>query len=107
MIALSVNIEYNKATPVKHDVEEINMQIKLAEQLREFRHRDGRTQEDLAQALDVTPQAVSRWEKCSCYPDMALIPSVANYFGVAIDELFGYKNDRDKKVDAIIQQIDA
>lgn len=38
---------------------------------------------------------------------MALIPSVANYFGVAIDELFGYKNDRDKKVDAIIQQIDA
>lgn len=29
MIALSVNIEYNKATPVKHDVEEINMQIKL------------------------------------------------------------------------------
>lgn len=83
------------------------MQIKLGEQLREFRRRDGRTQEDLAQALDVTPQAVSRWEKGLCYPDMALIPSIANYFGVTIDELFGYNNDRDKKIDAIIQEVEA
>lgn len=83
------------------------MQIKLGEQLRELRRRDGRTQEDLAQALDVTPQAVSRWEKGACYPDMALIPAIANYFGVAIDELFGYNNDRDRKVDAVIQKIEA
>lgn len=83
------------------------MQIQLGAQLRELRRRDGRTQEDLAQALAVTPQAVSRWEKGLCYPDMALIPSIANYFGVAIDELFGYKNDRDRRIDAIIQKIDA
>lgn len=83
------------------------MQIKLGERLRELRHRDGRTQEDLAQALDVTPQAVSRWEKGLCYPDMELIPAIANYFGVTIDELFGYKNDRDEKIDAIIRQVDA
>ena len=38
---------------------------------------------------------------------MALIPSIANYFGVSIDELFGYKNDRDRKIDAIIKEIDA
>lgn len=83
------------------------MQIKFGERLRAFRRRDGRTQEDLAQALDVTPQAVSRWETGSCYPDMELIPSIANYFGVAIDELFGYRNDRDKKIDAIVQKVDA
>lgn len=83
------------------------MQIKLGEQLRALRRRDGRTQDDLARALDVTPQAVSRWEKELCYPDMALIPSIANYFGVSIDELFGYNNDRDKKVDAVIQKVDA
>ena len=83
------------------------MQIELGEQIRQLRRRDGRTQEDLAQALDVTSQAVSRWEKSFCYPDMALIPSIANYFGVSIDELFGYQNDRDKKIDAIIQEIDA
>lgn len=83
------------------------MEVKLGEHLRSLRRRDGRTQEDLAAALDVTPQAVSRWENGSCYPDMALIPSMANYFGVTIDELFGYRNDRDKKVDAIIQRVEA
>ena len=74
--------------------------------MREFRRRDGRTQEELAQVLDVTPQAVSRWEKNICYPDMTLLPSIANHFGVAIDELFGYRNDRDGKVDEIIQRRD-
>lgn len=83
------------------------MQIKLGEQLRELRRRAGRTQEELAQALGVTPQAVSRWEKSICYPDMALLPAIANYFGVTIDELFGYQNDRDKKVEAILQEIEA
>lgn len=83
------------------------MQIQLGGRLRELRRRDGRTQEDLAQALDVTPQAVSRWEKNICYPDISLVPSIANYFGVTIDELFGYQNDRDRKIDAIIQEVSA
>lgn len=83
------------------------MEIQLGAQLRALRHRDGRTQEDLAQALAVTPQAVSRWEKGLCYPDMALVPSIANYFGVAIDELFGYKNDRDQRIEAIIQKVES
>lgn len=81
------------------------MQIQLAEQLREFRRRDGRTQDDLAQALGVTSQAVSRWEKGVCCPDMGLLPSIANFFGVSIDELFGYSNERSKKVDALVQKI--
>ena len=81
------------------------MQIRLGEQIREQRCRNGRTQEDLAQALGVTPQAVSRWETDVCYPDMALIPSIANFFGVSIDELFGYQNERTKKVDALVEKI--
>lgn len=73
--------------------------IKLSEKIKELRLRDGRTQEALATELGVTAQAVSRWEKEICYPDMEMIPSIANYFGVSIDELFGYDNDRSKKVD--------
>ena len=80
--------------------------IALGENIRALRLRDGRTQETLAQALGVTAQAVSRWEKGVCCPDMELIPSLANYFGVSIDQLFGYDNERSKKVDALAARID-
>lgn len=79
--------------------------IALGERIRLLRQINGRTQDTLAAALGVTAQAVSRWEKGICYPDMELIPSIANYFGVSIDELFGYENERTKKVDALFDQI--
>lgn len=79
--------------------------IQLGERIKELRRRDGRTQETLASALGVTAQAVSRWEKGICYPDMTMIPSIANYFGVSIDELFGYDNERSRKVDALYGRI--
>ena len=81
--------------------------MKLGEKIKAFRQRDGRTQDHLARELGVTAQAVSRWEKGICYPDMEVIPSIANYFGVSIDELFGYDHERSKKVDALADTIDA
>ena len=81
--------------------------IILGERIRELRQRDGRTQDALASELGVTAQAVSRWEKGICYPDMELIPSIANFFGVSIDELFGYDNERTKKIDAEFERITA
>ena len=79
--------------------------IKLGETIRALRLRDGRTQETLALALGVTSQAVSRWEKGVCCPDLELIPSIAHYFGVSIDELFGYDSERSKKEDALARKI--
>lgn len=81
------------------------MQLDLGTKIRQLRHRDGRTQEALAEALGVTSQAVSRWEASGSYPDMNLIPSIANYFGVTIDELFGYTNEREQKIDALVKRI--
>lgn len=81
------------------------MQLDLGTRIRELRRRDGRTQEALAEALGVTAQAVSRWESGGSYPDMNLIPSIANYFGVTIDELFGYHNDRESRIDSLVSQI--
>lgn len=83
------------------------MQVKIGEKIKELRQRDGRTQDALAKAVGVTSQAVSRWESGGSYPDMEALPAIANYFGVSIDELFGYQNDRDKKVEAIIQRIES
>ena len=81
------------------------MQLDLGNKIRQLRRRDGRTQETLAQALGVTSQAVSRWESGGSYPDMNLIPSIANFFGVTIDELFGYANERTKRIDNLVTQL--
>ncbi len=81
------------------------MQLDLGNNIRQLRRRDKRTQEAVAEALGVTSQAVSRWESGGSYPDMNLIPSIANYFGVTIDELFGYSNERGNRIDALVSQI--
>lgn len=82
------------------------MKLDLGNNIRQLRRRDKRTQEQLAEALGVTSQAVSRWEAGGSYPDMTLIPSMANYFGVSIDQLFGYESDREQRIEALAAQID-
>jgi len=83
------------------------MQLNLGTKIRQLRYQNSKTQENLAEALGVTSQAVSRWEANGSYPDMNLIPAIANYFGITIDELFGYTNNRNQKIDEIIRKIDA
>ena len=78
------------------------MQLNIGSKIRELRHRDGRTQEALADALGVTAQAVSRWESGGSYPDMEIIPAIANYFHISIDELFGYYDDREQKIKGVL-----
>ncbi|MBQ6265077.1 MAG: helix-turn-helix transcriptional regulator [Clostridia bacterium] len=80
------------------------MQLELGKRIRELRRRDGRKQEDLAEAIGVTSQAVSRWEANGGYPDMEMIPSIANYFGITIDELFGV--DKAKNEEEILEIVD-
>ena len=82
------------------------MKLTLGEKIKELRKRDGRKQEELAVALGVSNQAVSRWEKDGSYPDMEMIPAIANYFNVSIDELFGYSKDRGDKLKAILSKAD-
>lgn len=82
------------------------MNLKLGEKIKQLRLRDGRRQEDLATALCVSPQAISRWEANGGYPDMELIPAIANYFHVSIDSLFGYQNDREEKINGILEKAD-
>ena len=79
------------------------MQLNLGIKIRELRRRDGRTQENIAEALGVTAQAVSRWESGGSYPDMEMIPAIANYFHVSIDELFGYHDEREEKIKTILE----
>lgn len=97
---------YTVYIPLKWKKEENNMQIHLGEKIRELRKRDKRKQKDLAVALGVTSQAVSRWEANGGYPDIAMLPAIANYFHITIDELFGYDSDRQTKLPSHIEQAD-
>lgn len=82
------------------------MKLQIGDKIRQLRQRDGRTQEMVACAIGVTGQAVSRWEAGGGYPDMEILPVLAHYFHVSIDELFGYDGDREKKIQEILEQAD-
>ncbi len=68
------------------------MQKKFAAQLAKYRKRKGMTQEILARQLNVTPQAVSKWEKGG-YPDGELLPEISRILDVSLDVLFGLRED--------------
>lgn len=65
------------------------MKLRIGEKIKELRHQKNITQDQLAEILKVSNQSVSRWELGSCYPDMELLPAIANYFDVTLDALVG------------------
>ena len=62
--------------------------MKMGENIRALRLQRGMTQEQVAQTLGISYQAVSKWETCTNTPDIALLPALADLFGVTIDALF-------------------
>ncbi len=67
------------------------MNIKIGTIIKDLRTENNITQDVLATAIGVTPQAISRWEAEGGYPDIELLPAIADFFSVTIDELMGYK----------------
>ena len=63
------------------------MEINLKEKLRALRQQKSITQEALANHLGITPQSVGKWERGEGFPDITLLPKIAFYFDVTVDEL--------------------
>lgn len=82
------------------------MNIRIGERIKLLRKQNKITQDELANALGITAQAISRWENCTGDPDIDLLPSIANFFGVSIDELFGYYGEREKKIDDLLNKVE-
>jgi len=76
--------------------------MNLGNKIRELRRAANLTQEQLAASLSITPQAVSKWEMGASYPDMTMIPTLAAFFKVSLDELFDFDV---KNVDKEIEEI--
>ncbi len=62
--------------------------MEMGKEIRRLRMDRGLTQEALADALNVTAQTVSKWECGNSIPDVQLLPEIAIFFGVTIDQLF-------------------
>lgn len=60
-----------------------------------YRKEHGLTQESLARMLNVTNQAVSKWETDQCFPDTMLLPALADALGISLDALFGREEKRE------------
>jgi transcriptional regulator with XRE-family HTH domain len=68
--------------------------MEMGKEIRRLRNNRGITQEALAAALNVTAQTVSKWECGNSIPDVQLLPEIAVYFGITIDQLFAMTPDQ-------------
>ena len=78
----------------------ISMKIIIGEKIKDLRKNHDITQNALASYLGVSNQTISKWENEISMPDICLIPSIANYFGITIDELFGYVPEKNNEAQA-------
>ena len=74
----------------------------IGRKIRELRKGMGLTQEQLSESIGISFQAVSKWENGITMPDISTIPMLASFFGISIDELFGYNL---KEIELEIEEI--
>ena len=63
------------------------MDMTIGKRIAHLRKEKGLTQEELAQHMGISPQAVSKWENDQTCPDISALPKLARLFGVTVDEL--------------------
>ena len=74
------------------------MEITLGKRIGLLRRQKNLKQDDLAGMLDVSPQAVSKWENDQTCPDINLLPKLAKILSVSVDELLSGKQELEPAV---------
>lgn len=73
------------------------MKLSFGANLKKLRHERDLTQDELADALGISTQSISRYETNSAYPDIEMLPIIAEYFGVTVDSLLGVSPEAREK----------
>ena len=81
------------------------MSVYIGENIKKLRKERELTQEVLANFLGVSYQSVSKWERGDSYPDITLLPEIAGFFKVSVDELLGVNKAEDEA--EIIKELEA
>lgn len=84
--------------------------MKLADNIARLRKERGMTQEALAELVGVSPQTISKWENAITWPDVALLPILADVFHVTIDALYGREQaahnvTQKNAIDRVMEQV--
>lgn len=66
-------------------------EIQLGKIIKRKRRENHITQDELAEYLNVSKAAISKWETEQSYPDISLLPLLASYFNISVDTLIGYQ----------------
>lgn len=81
------------------------MELLVGRNIKRLRRARDLTQEEVAAHLGVSFQSVSKWERGDGYPDITMLPALADYFGVSVDELLGTGEiEKRERYDAINRQ---
>lgn len=76
------------------------MELNIGKKIKELRKEQDVTQEKLAAYLNISYQAISKWENGTAYPDITLVPRIANFFNVSADTLLDmHQPKEDKKLE--------
>lgn len=82
--------------------------MNIGQKIKTLRQENNLTQEELAEQLGVSFQAVSRWENSATYPDITLLPIIANIFDVTTDYLLDIDSYKAKdEIDKILEKNDS
>lgn len=86
-------------------------QIKIGKFIAQCRKENNLTQAALAERLNITDRAVSKWETGKCMPDAAIIPDVCILLGISVSELFSGErlesNNQAQKTDTVLLRLKA
>lgn len=80
------------------------MENSIGKRIAALRREKGYKQDDIAKKLNISPQAVSKWENDQSYPDISVLPALAEYLGVSVDELLTGKKEETAPVRIIPEE---